>query len=347
MVLSAADINALEIFETQYLQLLDPTDLTWPLNEVLRQLDAQTWLYEHLINSSNVQYLPPERYQRRVMKKLFERVESSIQDPNQDELSDDLTSALTTLMARNLQPEASAVQKPSHVTYTFTNSSSRELAVVTLLEFHSLISTSGTTGLRTWEAALHFGSYLVSQGKHIIEGKRVLELGAGTGLLSILCAKWLGASHVRATDGDDGVIEALSSNIFLNGLQETGRIDARSLKWGRVLDETEEGQQNPVDVVIGADITYDSRLNPSLISTLREFFLLNPDLNIFIAAPIRNDETFSKFNLACERNNFEVSEIHFSMPSPAEQLGPFYPTQTPLRIFQITSTAPIGDPFAF
>lgn len=170
------------------------------------------------------------------------------------EISDDLSAALTTLMSKNLPAEANAVQKQAYVTYNFSGSLSREPLTITLLEFRSVISGSGTTGLRTWEAALHFGSYLVSQGQQLIKGKRVLELGAGTGLLSILCAKWLEAEHTTATDGDDGVVEALQSNAFLNGLQDSDRFDSRSLKWGRVLDEGEGGEQRVVDVVIGADI---------------------------------------------------------------------------------------------
>jgi 16S rRNA G1207 methylase RsmC len=157
-------------------------------------------------------------------------------------------------MSKNLPPEASAVQKQCYVTYTFSGYSSEEAPAITLLELRSVISISGTTGLRTWETALHFGSYLLSQGQHIIQGKRILELGAGTGLLSILCTKWLNAQHVTATDGDDGVVEALQSNAFLNGLQESDHFDSRSLKWGRALDEGESGKQKVVDVVIGADI---------------------------------------------------------------------------------------------
>jgi predicted nicotinamide N-methyase len=157
-------------------------------------------------------------------------------------------------MTKKLPSEAQAVQQPSYVTYNFSTGS-KQVPSVTLLESRSLLSTSGGTGFRTWEAALHLGSYLSSdEGTAFVHGKRVVELGAGTGILSILCARWLGCAHVTATDGDDRVVEALDNNIFLNGLQQSDLIDARLLKWGRALEEDEGGKQQEVDVVIGADV---------------------------------------------------------------------------------------------
>jgi predicted O-methyltransferase YrrM len=170
------------------------------------------------------------------------------------EISDDLSSALAGLMSKKLPSEAVAVQQPSYVTYAFSGLPADQSPTVTLLESRSVLFSSGTTGLRTWEAGLYLASYLATQGRTYIQGKRILELGAGTGLLSILCSRFLAAKHVTATDGDDGVVEALATNFFLNSIQDNGKILARSLRWGRALDEGESGKQEPIDVVIGADI---------------------------------------------------------------------------------------------
>jgi len=170
------------------------------------------------------------------------------------EISDDLSTALADLMTKKLPSDAEAVLQPSYVTYNFSTAST-QVPSVTLLESRSLISSFGSTGFRTWEAGLRLGEYLVSdEGKNLVRGKRILELGSGTGLLAILCARWLGSTHINATDGDDRVVEALETNIFLNGLQQSANIDARSLKWGRALEEDEGGNQREVDVVIGADV---------------------------------------------------------------------------------------------
>lgn len=98
---------------------------------------------------------------------------------------------------------------------------------------------------------------MTNDGQALIRNKTVLELGAGTGLLSILCAKHLEASRVVATDGDEGVVEALNTNLFVNGLEGTESIGTSQLLWGRTLPETVHEYDNAThsyDVVLGADI---------------------------------------------------------------------------------------------
>ena len=129
---------------------------------------------------------------------------------------------------------------------------------VTVSESRNVIAAYGTTGLRTWEAALHLATYLTTEeGSRLVRSRKVLELGAGTGLLSILCAKHLGAASVTATDGDESVIEALESNIFLNFPKSDSTVTCRPLKWGRTLTGSifeEEIEERPYDIVLGADI---------------------------------------------------------------------------------------------
>lgn len=173
-------------------------------------------------------------------------------------------SCLSTLIASNLPAEATAAQQKEYVTFSCLSPSPSAPdpdstdPTITLLERRHLISGSQTTGFRTWEAALHLGSYLLQPShSHMLQNKNVLELGAGTGFLSILCAKQLGARHVTATDGDEGVIEALKENLFLNDLEDGGSVNASVLRWGRGLKGTwvdEECEEFPYDLVLGADI---------------------------------------------------------------------------------------------
>lgn len=172
-------------------------------------------------------------------------------------------------MSSELPSEATAVQQKSYVTFTtLPENASREEEegpdpTLTLLERRQLISGSLTTGFRTWEAALHLGAYLLSgHGQELIKGKSILELGAGTGFLSILCSKQLEAAHVTSTDGDEGVVDALKENLFLNGVDDQNRVLTSVLRWGQsvrgswVVDDFEE---HPYDTVIGADIVSDFR----------------------------------------------------------------------------------------
>lgn len=151
-----------------------------------------------------------------------------------------------------------ALQK-NHVTYTAPlNLRDPEAPTLTLLETRSVLASSGNTGARTWEAALWLGTYLCSEeGRKMVNGKTILELGAGTGFLSILCAKHLQARYVLATDGNGGVVDGLTSNILVNGLERDRRIQAAVLQWGNTLVDEDlkysEGILLP-ELVIGADI---------------------------------------------------------------------------------------------
>lgn len=162
-------------------------------------------------------------------------------------------------MASPPVPAATAALQKSYITYTAPiYGHDLNALTVTTLESCALISYSGTSGLRTWEAALYLGVYLACpDGKVFVDGKNVIELGTGTGFLSIFCAKHAGATHVLATDGDGGVVDDIGANIYLNGLEGSSRIETTVLKWGHALiDELLSGSERArmYDIVLGADV---------------------------------------------------------------------------------------------
>lgn len=82
--------------------------------------------------------------------------------------------------------------------------------VIRSSEMTNVISVSGGTGHRTWEASLHLGSFMCTErGRRLTRNKTVLELGAGKGLVSYLCLSYLGARQVYPTDGDGNCVEKL------------------------------------------------------------------------------------------------------------------------------------------
>lgn len=74
----------LKLLRRQYFQLFQPEFLAWPHPQLLRQADAQAWLYKHLFDESRNARLPPERYQLRVLRPLVTKIEKAIQDPDED-----------------------------------------------------------------------------------------------------------------------------------------------------------------------------------------------------------------------------------------------------------------------
>lgn len=252
--------------------------------------------------------------------------------------------SLSDILSVPLPPELTEAQQKSYVTYHHS-ALDRNLAPdsvheapITLLESRAIVAAGGTTGLRTWEASLHLGQYLCKHPS-ITHGKRLLELGAGTGYLSILCAKYLGAEHVVASDGSDDVINNLPDSLFLNGLQGSDQVVPRDLKWGHALVGTEEKEWNGgrrLDLVIGADITYDDRLIPPLVGTLGELSSLFPDVEILISATERNIRTYENFVEACQRAGYQVNNVDFAITPKDEQMGPFYEDSIPIHICKLS-----------
>jgi predicted nicotinamide N-methyase len=256
-------------------------------------------------------------------------------------ISDDLMSRLSVLLSSSLPSEAVAVQQKSYVTYTLSSlfDSSASPPMITLLESRNLLAAAGTTGFRTWDACLHLGSYLSSPKCSVpIANKTILELGAGTGYLSILCAKYLGASHVTATDGADTVVSEMGTNFYLNELQDESRITAKELQWGYPLlggEQIEWNSGRKIDVVLGADVTYDETAHPALVATFGELEELYPGVVIVIAATVRNEKTFEKFLKSCNGNGFVVQDIQFPVQKPEVQAGPFYTEGILIQLFCI------------
>lgn len=261
------------------------------------------------------------------------------------------------LVSLPIVPDAESVQMKSLVSYRL--SLLQPPVFIDMLEKQGLIAAAGTTGLRTWEAALHLGQYLCTE-RNLVAGKRVLELGAGTGYLSLVCAKYLGARHVIASDGSEEVVDALPDNFVLNDVRwgydassstssssSDVLISPKLVKWGHALLGTEEPEWNggmKMDLVLGADITYDHRVINALLSTLDELFSLNQRTIVLIAATERNADTVAIFREACARSRLVVEEVVFTVDVCHDQsdssriVTPFYHTNAPIRIYRITAT---------
>ncbi|ROT37493.1 hypothetical protein SODALDRAFT_334605 [Sodiomyces alkalinus F11] len=254
--------------------------------------------------------------------------------------------ALAQFLASPLPPESTSVQRKSFVTYHLSHLSCSRAEVpdgidsiptITLLESRTLIAASGTTGLRTWEACLHLGQYLCTN-PDIIRKKRVLELGAGTGYLTILCAKYLDAARVIASDGSDDVINNLPESFFLNDLQRDDAVSVMDLKWGHAVVGSEGEQWNggdAIDVILGADITYDQRAHSALIGTVVDLLSMFPDAEVLISAAERSQETHASFQIKCRQAGLGLSDVDFPAPPKELQMGPFCSDAVPLRIWRI------------
>ena len=115
---------------------------------------------------------------------------------------------------------------------------------------------------------------------HIHGGERVLDLGCGSGILSI-AALCLGASHAVAVDIDPKAVDVAYENAALNGV---GR-DRYTVRWGDVVTDRALRRElgGPYDVVV-ANIVAD--VIKALASTVRP---LVREGGIFLCSGIIDD----------------------------------------------------------
>ena len=128
-------------------------------------------------------------------------------------------------------------------------------------------------GLLLWESAVGLSQRLVEE-PGLVEGKRVLELGAGTGLPGLV-ARSLGA-HVWQTDQMEDVLSIAALNERENALAGIRRFRADWRDWV---------EQASFDVILGADILYDAAMYGSIAAILDRS--LAPGGRVVLADPGR------------------------------------------------------------
>lgn len=131
-------------------------------------------------------------------------------------------------------------------------------------------------GSTVWNAGLVFARLVLEDAprpacpfrfsREFWSGKSVLELGCGTGVVSVALKK-AGAAEVVATDYSPDLLELTATNAAENGVTlETAELDWRSPERARVA--------GPFDVLVAADVIYAESAFEPLIDTV--LFLSRP-----------------------------------------------------------------------
>ncbi|PYH88835.1 hypothetical protein BO71DRAFT_364690 [Aspergillus ellipticus CBS 707.79] len=342
---------SLPLLTAQYFQQLDPRVLTLPDGPTLLLPTTQQALYADLFDESSPRPLPTAPYRTRVLKMIIAKLEAAISDPEEDEIYDPLLETLGTLISTPKPSATQQAQQLTHVTFTAPSQcpESQERRTIITSESRNAIVTAGTTGHRTWEAALHLATYLSSpQGSSHITGKRVLELGAGTGLVSMFCAKYLNPEIVVATDLERGLMEQIAGCSVRNGLEKE-RFRGCIWEWGQELqldgeeERQEDGGKLGFDVAFGADLIYDTDLVPLLVQTVKTLFTTYGIQEFLISATLRNEDTFGTFLSACEEKHLAVNRIPFDSPKEEDQTGFFHSTMIPIHTYRISLPSLLAD----
>lgn len=127
-----------------------------------------------------------------------------------------------------------------------------------------------STGLTLWSASTHLCEYISSCAATEIQGKDVLELGAGLGLCGILSHK-LGANKVVLSDGDTDTLQEMRQNVTLNTnirhVCPHTNIRCEQLIWSKRLKEFQE-HFGTFDVILASDVIYVEEILEPLFATV-------------------------------------------------------------------------------
>ena len=143
---------------------------------------------------------------------------------------------------------------------------------------------------------------LTALEKHVHGGEKVLDLGCGSGILSI-AALLLGADHAFACDIDEKCVDVAYENAALNGIGK----DRYTVRWGDVLTDRQVQQEfgGGYDVIV-ANIVSDVIIG--LAGQVRPF--LKPG-GLFLCSGIIDDRA-AEVAEALRRSGWDILETRSS-----------------------------------
>ena len=113
------------------------------------------------------------------------------------------------------------------------------------------------------------------------EGKRALEIGAGTGLCGLCAAE--NRYRTIISDAEPEAVTFIQANILKNNLQNSATACP--------MDYTDDAEQKPVDLIIGTEILYRTKTHGPLLDFLARN--LRPGGSILLGAEMqRSAESF-------------------------------------------------------
>lgn len=166
--------------------------------------------------------------------------------------------------------------------------------------------SDGTTGLCTWPSSIALATYLL-QHPEIVQGRRVLELGAGLGFCSLAIFKYCSPGATLVTDGSLSCLDHYAENININfpnikrlssqRVRQSGRtLEYCQVRW-ETIDESRQVSELRPDIVLGSDIIYESDTHDSIVKAFDYLRRLqrDNDVQFIFAFALRNENTTNAF----------------------------------------------------
>mmetsp|Transcript_22958 Transcript_22958/g.74109 ORF Transcript_22958/g.74109 Transcript_22958/m.74109 type:complete len:330 (+) Transcript_22958:127-1116(+) len=165
------------------------------------------------------------------------------------------------------------------------------------------------TGLRLWTGGLLLAGFLAEQGTHLVQGRAVLELGAGVSSLPAAMAAQLGASLCIATDYSFEIVAAAQANLDRNG----SKARAEVLDWEFPIKSSAGKARGAWDVVMFADAICTEEAGTLLASCIDAVVDSHRGLVVGSLSEIRVGTT--EFMGKMQARGFVAEELHLAPSS--------------------------------
>ncbi|KFA74596.1 hypothetical protein S40288_05803 [Stachybotrys chartarum IBT 40288] len=210
-----------------------------------------------------------------------------------------------------MSPPASPPLDPTAISEDFTPLPVLKAAGDTRLDFDGQLQQplklredvrTGCGG-QTWPAGMVLGKHLLRYHREKLNDARILELGAGSGLVGLAVASACGPQGKLLLTDQLEMLELMQHNIVLNNLQD--RATALILNWGEPLPDIVL-EQKP-NVIIAAECVYFEPAFPLLMQTLQDLFELNVDTVVYFCFKKRRRADLQFVKMA--KKTFRVEEL--------------------------------------
>lgn len=339
-------INSTHIMDVDYAELTNTRRLYLqqaPLEVVIDSLPSNWTTLDgqsKLAHALTCDYQPDVPYQRRVFKHLLSILETNVDVVGEEEEEmqqhEELIARLARTYIKSNGDTIADSSQWSHRIYELPSSSSCKTTLT--MRVRSVIGGGFETGGRVWDSALMLGAWIMSNttsycNRSMWEGRNVIELGCGTGIVGCILALHAKLASLSFTDCEAKVLVNMRHNVEINLPRVMWKnVYVGALDWCRpkdspwlggsdydvnvplVLDE-EEGSAStrsmppPPDTIIASDVVYDPTVVASLVDTIVTLLNLpgrRRQRVAYVAAEERNPTTWTVFNNEVQNHNLII-----------------------------------------
>jgi predicted nicotinamide N-methyase len=339
-----------------------------PLEVVIASLPSNWWTtldgQSKLVHALTCgEYQPDVPYQRRIFKHLLSILETNVnvdissgEEEEEMQPHEELIARLANTYINSNGDTITDSSQWSHRIYDLEpSSSSSSCSSKTLtMRVRSVIGGGYETGGRVWDSALLLGAWIMSTttspsscnnvSNMLWEGRNVIELGCGTGIVGCILALHANLGSLSFTDCEAKVLVNMRHNVEVNLPRDMWKnIYIGTLDWCRPKDspwlggndydinvplalDEEDGSSGastrsippPPDTIIASDVVYDPTVVASLVDTIVTLLNVPAAADVddnsrrrrqrvaYVAAEERNPSTWTVFKNEVQNRNLII-----------------------------------------